>query len=611
MDTNNKYVFISYCTKNRKEADSVREIFIKKHIPCWMAPYDIPAGKKYAYVINDALENCSCFLLILSNDSQNSQFVDTEVERAKTYRKPIITMQIEDVVLNSGFRFYIGSEQIVPVNNICEDSSEMKNIIGSISTHLEIYDDIQTPSKEDLIIKDIDSDYKNMTKDTKTYFPDAKKLILIIFAAIALITATPFGFIMLKPENSSNDAPPEFEIPKQIQLSDGNMINDGLVCEKDGVIYYQNHDDNWYLYKEENGINIRLNKDNSWCICSDGEYVYYANVDDGSSIYRIKSNGEGREKLNSDNCSNLIIDGDYIYYIDSNSNRNIFRMKKDGSEKQRIVESYVYDAAIYGNRIYATSEENIFSVATDGSGFGVIRKEKGKDINLFGGNLFFINREDSKIYCIKTDGSEFTKISNDKAAYLNVYAMYIYYQNLSAEGRLFSIEITSGGKKQLTADDSRYINVTSDKIYYRIGKETQKIHTIPLSGTNNFDTLATTALETKSTTTIVESKLAISKFNAEKMSDSDGENNVEFSWYIYSDLYISDWILYYTIDNDDTTYWTVRCDDNCKNKYKYFESDSTVHSFTHVEPGQTVHFYMRAIDTSGKKVTSGPIDIVM
>lgn len=618
MDTNNKYVFISYCTKNRKEADSVREIFIKKHIPCWMAPYDIPAGEKYAYVINDALENCSCFLLILSNDSQNSQFVDTEVERARTYRKPIITMQIEDVVLNSGFRFYIGSEQIVPVNNICEDSNEMKKITNSISTHLEIYDDTHIPPKKEPISENPYSGSKTLQVQTKTNSADVKnnkpklgKLFFIVFVVIALVTSIILGTIMTKSEKDSGNATDGLETSEQMYLSDGNMINDGLVCEKDGVIYYQNHDDNWYLYKEENGVNIRLNKDNSWCICSDGEYVYYANVDDGSSIYRIKSNGEGREKLNSDNCSNLIIDGDYIYYIDSNSNRNIFRMKKDGSEKQRIVESYVYDAAIYGNRIYATSEENIFSVATDGSGFGVIRKEKGKDINLFGGNLFFINREDSKIYCMKTDGSEFTKISNDKAAYLNVYAMYIYYQNLSAEGRLFSIEITSGGKKQLTADDSRYINVTSDKIYYRIGKETQKIHTIPLSGTNNFDTLATTALETKSTTTIVESKLAISKFNAEKMSDSEGENNVEFSWYIYSDLYISDWILYYTIDNDDTTYWTVRCDDNCKNKYKYFESDSTVHSFANVEPGQTVHFYMRAIDTSGKKVTSGPIDIVM
>lgn len=497
MDTNNKYVFISYSTKNRNEADSVREIFIKKHIPCWMAPYDIPAGKKYAYAINDALESCSCFLLILSNDSQNSQFVDTEVERARTYRKPIIPMQIEDVVLNSGFRFYIGSEQIVPVYNICENSNEMKNIIGSISTHLEIYHDTHIPPKKESVSENPYFGSKALQVQTKTNSADVKnnkpklgKLFFIVFVVIALITAVIFGTIMINRENAPDNATSGVEIPEQMQLSDGNMINDGLVCEKDGVIYYQNHDDNWYLYKEENGVNIRLNKDNSWCICSDGEYVYYANVDDGSSIYRIKSNGEGREKLNSDNCSNLIVDGEYIYYIDSNANRNIFRIKKDGSEKQKIAESYVYDAAIYDGRIYAVSKDNIFSVATDGSDFGVICKEAGKDINLYSGKIFFINRENSKIFSMATDGSNLTKVSDDKAAYLNVYTGYIYYQNLSAEGHLYSIELISGEKKQLVAEDSRYINVTSDKIYYRMDKDTKNIYSVSLP---NADILNTSA----------------------------------------------------------------------------------------------------------------------
>ena len=46
---------------------------------------------KYAYIINDALESCSCLLLLLTNNSQNSQFVEKEVERAVAYKKSIIT----------------------------------------------------------------------------------------------------------------------------------------------------------------------------------------------------------------------------------------------------------------------------------------------------------------------------------------------------------------------------------------------------------------------------------------------------------------------------------------------------------------------------------------
>ena len=59
-------------------------LLMKNSIKCWMAPYDIPTGSKYAYVINNAIEYCSCFVLLLTEDSQNSEFVEKEVERAVT-----------------------------------------------------------------------------------------------------------------------------------------------------------------------------------------------------------------------------------------------------------------------------------------------------------------------------------------------------------------------------------------------------------------------------------------------------------------------------------------------------------------------------------------------
>ena len=129
------YVFISYSSKNQQMADSVRLMLKENRIPCWMAPYDIPAGHRYAYVINEALENCSCLLLLLTNASQNSQFVEREVERAITYRKPILPMQLEDLELNSGFKFYIGNSQIVENNHIVDDrydcdTSTWSNIIA-------------------------------------------------------------------------------------------------------------------------------------------------------------------------------------------------------------------------------------------------------------------------------------------------------------------------------------------------------------------------------------------------------------------------------------------------------------------------------------------------
>ncbi len=134
MRKDGKYAFISYSSKNQQMADSVRLLFQEKGIPCWMAPYDIPAGSKYAYVINDALENCGCLVLLLTNASQESQFVEREIERAITYRKPIVPLQLEQLQLNSGFKFYIGNSQIIAVPEIRADAPEFKKALEGIRT---------------------------------------------------------------------------------------------------------------------------------------------------------------------------------------------------------------------------------------------------------------------------------------------------------------------------------------------------------------------------------------------------------------------------------------------------------------------------------------------
>lgn len=120
------YVFISYSTKNQLEADALRQLLIDNGISTWMAPGDIPAGSKYAQVISKAVKNRACFILLLSENAQNSVWVAKETERAVNYRKPIIPVQIEDVRLNEEFEMYISTDQIVAVPKIDNSSSEIR-----------------------------------------------------------------------------------------------------------------------------------------------------------------------------------------------------------------------------------------------------------------------------------------------------------------------------------------------------------------------------------------------------------------------------------------------------------------------------------------------------
>lgn len=129
------YAFISYSTKNQASADSVRELFRKNSIETWMAPGDIPAGSKYAMVINRAIKDCSCFVLLLTDDSQNSVWVSKEVERAVNYRKAVITIRLEDVVLNDEFEFYISTDQVVAMYKIDEASDEAQKVLAAVTAY--------------------------------------------------------------------------------------------------------------------------------------------------------------------------------------------------------------------------------------------------------------------------------------------------------------------------------------------------------------------------------------------------------------------------------------------------------------------------------------------
>lgn len=129
-----KYTFISYSSENQQSANAVRVLLMKNNIKCWMAPYDIPVGSKYACVINDAIEHCSCFVLLLTEDSQNSEFVEKEVERAVTYKKIIIPIMLGNIELNSGFRFYLGNCQIIAMKQIDEKSLEWNRALSAIKS---------------------------------------------------------------------------------------------------------------------------------------------------------------------------------------------------------------------------------------------------------------------------------------------------------------------------------------------------------------------------------------------------------------------------------------------------------------------------------------------
>lgn len=104
-------VFISYSSKDADAANAVRMMLQQNNIDCWMAPDSIPVGGDYSNDIPDAIEKCDIFLLILSSNSQGSNWVPKELDFAISNRKPIVPFQIDNEEIVKSFNFRLSNIQ--------------------------------------------------------------------------------------------------------------------------------------------------------------------------------------------------------------------------------------------------------------------------------------------------------------------------------------------------------------------------------------------------------------------------------------------------------------------------------------------------------------------
>lgn len=75
--------FISYSTKDQDFADRLYADLQSRGVRCWFAPHDAQAGKKLHEQIDEAIRLHDKLLLILSSHSINSEWVKTEISKAR------------------------------------------------------------------------------------------------------------------------------------------------------------------------------------------------------------------------------------------------------------------------------------------------------------------------------------------------------------------------------------------------------------------------------------------------------------------------------------------------------------------------------------------------
>lgn len=140
------YAFISFSSKHMEMATSLNDYLNKNGVDTWIAYRDIAVGEEYPAQIVPAIRNCSCVVLLLTAEAQASKWVKKEIERVIHYEKPLIVIQLKDVVLNDSFEFFISDSQIVYIDSYDENSNEMKSVLKWAKSKIGINTQENTPS---------------------------------------------------------------------------------------------------------------------------------------------------------------------------------------------------------------------------------------------------------------------------------------------------------------------------------------------------------------------------------------------------------------------------------------------------------------------------------
>ena len=75
--------FISYSTHDQEFAERLHADLQAKGVRCWFAPHDIKGGRKIHEQIDEAIRLHDRLLLILSEHSMRSEWVKTEIAKAR------------------------------------------------------------------------------------------------------------------------------------------------------------------------------------------------------------------------------------------------------------------------------------------------------------------------------------------------------------------------------------------------------------------------------------------------------------------------------------------------------------------------------------------------
>ena len=333
---------------------------------------------------------------------------------------------------------------------------------------------------------------------------EKRKLILIITGAILVIGAVVLLlFLQLwstdepvdinhTPETNDNvvtinvigSSPEADETPRSDVTvpgrgnTPGNITNLGYIVETEDWLYIASPNGMMPLYRERYDGSERheVNPEERGFTYINivGDWIYYSNMtgDPGRNIYRIRTDGTGKEKLNDDNSSWLSVVDGWIYYVNNDDDFSLYRIRTDGYGREKISDSQIRTFNAMDEWVYYSvkDEAGIYRVNMDGSNRISICDERADILIIEDGWIYFLVLIDTpfinKLHKMRLDGSECERIAEDDVWFFNISNGWIYYGNNSDERYLYRIRTDGTERGLVYADKTETIYIVGEWVYF-------------------------------------------------------------------------------------------------------------------------------------------------
>lgn len=127
----NHEVFISYSSKDSVAAQAICHCLEQHGIRCWIAPRDITPGAEYGDLIDEAIKQCIAVVVLFSEKSAASPWVNGEMNIAFEEQKTIIPFRLDQTPLKGQSRVMLN--QIHWIDAFPNYESKFSDLVEAVS----------------------------------------------------------------------------------------------------------------------------------------------------------------------------------------------------------------------------------------------------------------------------------------------------------------------------------------------------------------------------------------------------------------------------------------------------------------------------------------------